>query len=285
MPDYTEETWNTGDTFEAADATEMSRELEEQEEKDTDQDAAIAALQAADTALDGRVTALESSSVSQGTDIDSLQTSITAVQDDVTSVQTDIGALQTNDAAQDLAISDAAGRQEKTILTAAGDLYVATGAGTVVRLPIGTNGQVLRVDTTLPEKLKYDDESASGSIADDEVEFTNKRITKRVGIITSDSPNPTFNTDDFDVIEINGQTNTIASMSTNVTGSPNNWDELTIAITGTASVDITEWGDKFEAGPGGALPVATTDTDRLECHFEYRSGTSAWRLVWQGSSA
>ena len=41
MPDYEEQEWDTGDTFTADQASEMSREIEEQEDKDVSQDAVI----------------------------------------------------------------------------------------------------------------------------------------------------------------------------------------------------------------------------------------------------
>lgn len=45
MPDFIPKTYGPGDTFTGADETEVERELEEQENKDIAQDAAIAALQ------------------------------------------------------------------------------------------------------------------------------------------------------------------------------------------------------------------------------------------------
>jgi hypothetical protein len=42
MTDYNPESWVTGDTFEAADATAMSQELGEQEDYDATQDATLA---------------------------------------------------------------------------------------------------------------------------------------------------------------------------------------------------------------------------------------------------
>lgn len=59
MPDYEEKNWETGDTFRAGDATEMSAELEEQEQHDTVQDADIAANEAVDTAQAADIAALE----------------------------------------------------------------------------------------------------------------------------------------------------------------------------------------------------------------------------------
>lgn len=44
MPDYTQQNWDDGSTFTAAQASEMSREIKEQEDYDATQDATIAGL-------------------------------------------------------------------------------------------------------------------------------------------------------------------------------------------------------------------------------------------------
>lgn len=48
----------------------------------------------------------------------------------------------------------------KDITTAKGDLIAATSAGAVARQPLGTNGQVLTVDTSTTTGLKYSTPSA-----------------------------------------------------------------------------------------------------------------------------
>lgn len=46
-------------------------------------------------------------------------------------------------------------RQERATLTTKGDIYVATAAGTVVRLGVGTNGQAIVADSTSATGLKW----------------------------------------------------------------------------------------------------------------------------------
>jgi hypothetical protein len=67
---------------------------------------------------------------------------------------TDIGALETA----------SGGKVDKSTATAKGDLFVATAAGTIVRLPAGTTGQVLTVDPTQAAGLKY--AASAGGFAD-----------------------------------------------------------------------------------------------------------------------
>lgn len=50
----------------------------------------------------------------------------------------------------------------KTVVDAKGDLIVGTAADTVARLALGSNGQVLTVDTTTATGLKYATPSAGG---------------------------------------------------------------------------------------------------------------------------
>lgn len=106
--------------------------------------------------------------------------------------------------------------------------------------------------------------------------LTNKRITKRVGTTTS-SATPTINTDNYDEYGLTAQSGDITSFTTNLTGTPNDGDVLTIRITGTAARAIT-WGAKF-AGGDVALPTTTTTTKTLVTSFKIIAAVST--TVWQ----
>ncbi len=45
----------------------------------------------------------------------------------------------------------------KAVATTKGDIFVATGAGVVIRLGVGTDGQVLKADSTAPSGVKWSD--------------------------------------------------------------------------------------------------------------------------------
>ena len=49
-------------------------------------------------------------------------------------------------------------------VTAKGDLLAATGSGTVVRVPVGTNGQALVADSTQSSGMKWADPAALGNL-------------------------------------------------------------------------------------------------------------------------
>lgn len=52
-------------------------------------------------------------------------------------------------------VTDLTTKQSRSVLTTKGDMYVATGAGSVSRLPAGANGQLLIADSTQAGGLKW----------------------------------------------------------------------------------------------------------------------------------
>ena len=107
--------------------------------------------------------------------------------------------------------------------------------------------------------------------------ITNKRINPRVLASTANSATPTLNTDNYDMMVITGQSVTITSFSTNLTGTPVNGQKLIISITGTGAIGIT-WGASFEASTI-ALPSTTVTTNRLDVGFIWNVATTKWRCV------
>ena len=106
--------------------------------------------------------------------------------------------------------------------------------------------------------------------------LTNKRVTPRVGTVTS-SATPTINTDNVDVFNITALTTAITSMTTNLSGTPTEGQELQINITGTAARAIT-WGGSFEDS-AIALPTTTVTTAMLSVFLRWNSVTSKWRCM------
>lgn len=112
--------------------------------------------------------------------------------------------------------------------------------------------------------------------------LTNKRVTKRVGSTTS-SATPTINTDNVDAYHLTAQAADITSFTTNLSGTPTDFQQLRISVTGTAARAIT-WGASFENGPV-ALPTTTVTTTRLDVLLEYSTVSSKWRCMASGSTA
>jgi hypothetical protein len=107
--------------------------------------------------------------------------------------------------------------------------------------------------------------------------ITNQRISERtLWLGGNTNAAPIIDTDLFDVVHIVGQTSTITSFTTNLTGTPMDGDELQVSITGS-STGIT-WGASFESSTV-TLPTTTSSTNRLDVFFVWNTVTSAWRCI------
>lgn len=122
------------------------------------------------------------------------------------------------------------------------------------------------------------------AIADSNISFpsktetlTNKRITPRVLAITS-SATPTINTDNCDAVTITAQAEAITSMTTNLSGTPTNFQKLMIRIKDNGTARAITWGASFEA-KGVALPTTTTAGKVSTIGFVYDTVTSKWGCV------
>ena len=107
--------------------------------------------------------------------------------------------------------------------------------------------------------------------------LTNKRVTPRATTSSANSATPTLNTDNTDIFVITGQSATITSFTTNLSGTPTNGQKLWISITGTGAVGIT-WGASFEPSTV-SLPTTTVTTNRLDVGFVWNVASSTWRCV------
>lgn len=112
---------------------------------------------------------------------------------------------------------------------------------------------------------------------------TNKRITKRVTTIAS-SATPTVNTDNCDVVTITALAAAITSMTTNLTGTPTNFQTLIFRILDNATGRAITWGAKFEPR-GVALPTTTTASKLLTVGFIYDTVDDIWGCVASADEA
>jgi hypothetical protein len=103
------------------------------------------------------------------------------------------------------------------------------------------------------------------------------RFTPRVTTITS-SATPTINTDNCDAVTITALAAAITSITTNLTGTPNNFDRLTFRIKDNGTARAITWGAKFVAG-GVALPTTTVVSKVLTVGFIYDTVKAAWSCV------
>lgn len=104
--------------------------------------------------------------------------------------------------------------------------------------------------------------------------LTNKRVTPRVTTITS-SATPTINTDNCDAVTITALAAAITSMTTNLTGTPADFDPLVIRIKDNGTARAITWGASFEDA-GGSLPTTTTVSKILTVGFSWNAVAAKW---------
>jgi hypothetical protein len=151
-----------------------------------------------------------------------------------------------------------------TLTLAQGSSIITSGAYAITFTSTNTTGVTLPTTGTLA--------TLTGTET-----FTNKRNTKRITTIVSNA-NPTINTDNCDCVTITAQAAAIASMTTNLSGTPNNFDTLVIRIKDDGSSRNITWGASF-ASRGATLPTATTASKVTTVGFFYNSVTSTWDCV------
>jgi hypothetical protein len=115
------------------------------------------------------------------------------------------------------------------------------------------------------------------------VTLTNKRITPRITTITSAAA-PTVNTDNCDCVTITAQAEAITSMTTNLSGTPTNFQKLIYRIKDNGTARAITWGASF-AARGVALPTTTVISKVLYVGFLYNTVTSTWDCVASAQEA
>lgn len=110
------------------------------------------------------------------------------------------------------------------------------------------------------------------------VTLTNKRITRRIGTVAS-SGTPTINTDNVDQFNITALVADITSFTTNLSGSPNDGDELIIRIKSAAVQNLT-FGASFRGSLDTALPATTSGSSLTDyIKFRYNAADSLWDIT------
>jgi hypothetical protein len=107
--------------------------------------------------------------------------------------------------------------------------------------------------------------------------LTNKRVTPRITTITTHAT-PSVNSDNCDCVTITAQGEAITSMTTNLTGTPTNFQKLIFRIKDDGTGRAITWGAKFVA-KGVALPTTTIATKLLTVGFIYDTVATTWGCV------
>jgi len=113
--------------------------------------------------------------------------------------------------------------------------------------------------------------------------LTNKRVTARITTIVSNAT-PTVNTDNCDCVTITALAAAITSMTTNLTGTPVNFDQLEWRIKDDGTARAIAWGASFVAGPT-ALPTTTILGKALRVFTEWDSVIGKWVCLSSGSDS
>lgn len=104
---------------------------------------------------------------------------------------------------------------------------------------------------------------------------TNKRVTARTGSTTS-SATPSINTDNVDEFDITALAANITSMTTNLTGTPVNGDELVIRIKDNGTSRTIVWGASFVSSGVATLLAATSVSKTHYVKLRYDSTAAKW---------
>jgi len=107
--------------------------------------------------------------------------------------------------------------------------------------------------------------------------------TTTTGTVTS-SATPTIDTDTYTHYSITALASAITSMTTNLSGTPVNFQKLTIRILDNGTARAIAWGASFEAG-STALPTTTIQDKTLLVEFVYDSVDSKWACETSNSRA
>jgi hypothetical protein len=112
------------------------------------------------------------------------------------------------------------------------------------------------------------------TVASDSLAGAPGYIPARVTTIPS-SATPAVNTDLFDAVTITALATAITSMTTNLTGTPRNFDMLLFRIKDNGTARAITWGASFEA-KGADLPTTTVLSKVLHALFIWDSVAAKW---------
>ena len=113
--------------------------------------------------------------------------------------------------------------------------------------------------------------------------LTNKRITPRITTITTHAT-PTINTDSCDCVTITAQAEAITSMTTNLSGTPTNFQKLIIRIKDNGTARTIAWGASYQNG-SEVLPTTTVSGKTLLVGLIWDSVDSKWTIEARGVRA
>ena len=108
--------------------------------------------------------------------------------------------------------------------------------------------------------------------------MTAKNLRKPLVSTETSSATPTINTDQVESHSITALATNVTSFTTNLSGTPVNFQRLLIRIKDNGTARTLAWGASFEA-KGVALPTTTTISKVLTVGFIYDTVSAKWGCV------
>lgn len=99
---------------------------------------------------------------------------------------------------------------------------------------------------------------------------------KRILVVTQ-SATPAINTNNGDIIQITGLAQAITSMTSGLTGTPNEGDMIQVQFTDNATARAITWGASYESSGTVTLPSTTVASTKLTVGLNWNAVTSKWR--------
>jgi hypothetical protein len=163
-------------------------------------------------------------------------------------------------------------------MTTISDLITADIGGVPVRLPIGTEGQVLKVVQNDELEATWQNESVTLT---NTVTLTNKRITQRVQSVAS-SGTVTANADTNDMVIVTAQAEALTLA--NPSGTPTEGQGLIYRIKDNGTARTIGYGANFRA-MGITLPTTTVISKTLYLACVWNVADSRWDVIGERQEA
>jgi hypothetical protein len=136
----------------------------------------------------------------------------------------------------------------------------------------------LELDVTGTSVVQVPQSGTLATISNTET-FSSKRINKRV-LSLSTSNLPFINTDLYDEVMITNLTQDILSMTTNLSGTPMDADELYIWMKDNGTSHNITWGSSWGASTDLPLPASTTAGKWRFMRFVWNNKIAQWTMVF-----
>lgn len=157
-------------------------------------------------------------------------------------------------------------------------------AGTDYTSPTGTEtltnktltNAIVGTQTALDNSTKAASTAYADALKSATATLTNKRITKRIGAVTSSST-PTPDGDNNDVFEVTA----LAANATFAapTGTPTDGQPLLIRVKDNGTARTLAWNAIYRAGTDIALPTTTVISKTMYLQFAYNAADSKWDFI------